>query len=277
MFFFSKLHPWKAVMRSKIIINQLEHDFVMVQIHWHSISSCLISCFVLVPAFPQDLSPLLATPLHDSHMNAVAPRPWVSVRCVYPVHVYPYYFKKRKCEHIPPFSPTRCQWPEPALRWSTQATGVKAQLDLLFNLIFSSLVWLGEKERERETVWTLLMEKVLMCVRHARAAPLWIWVMGLGVFTQAHAQLSTKCWSVKCDVDWRVSNDNVMCGGPFETRAAVSVSARATWPAVPAEKHLCLTWETSRTRSFLLKSHLGAVSTSESGARCIQIIYLLAI
>ena len=80
---------------------------------------------------------------------------------------------------------------------------------------------------------------------------------GWGVFTQTHAQLSTKCRSVKCDVDWRVSNDNVMCGGPFETRAAVSVSARATWPAVPAEKHLCLTWETSRTRSFSIKKSFG--------------------
>lgn len=56
-----------------------------------------------------------------------------------------------------------------------------------------------------------------------------------GVHTNTHTALS-----VKCDADWRVSNDNVMCGGPFETRAAVSVSARATWPAVTAEKTTCV-------------------------------------
>lgn len=118
----------------------------------------------------------------------------VFILCMYT----PIISRKENVNIYPLFSPTRCQWPEPALRWSTQATGVKAQLDLLFNLIFSSLVWLGEKERERETVWTLLMEKVLMCVRHARAAPLWIWVWGWGCsHKRTHScQLSAAVWNV---------------------------------------------------------------------------------
>ena len=82
VFFSSKLHPWKAVMRLKIIITW------SMTLLWYRYTDTVLACgwapvlFWCQP-FPEDLSPLLAAPLHDSHMNAVAPWPWMSVTCVW--------------------------------------------------------------------------------------------------------------------------------------------------------------------------------------------------